>query len=288
MTARNVHWLFAQDCLEVDSKLIGESRLFVDDGDQVEWSQALVVSGLSGSAFDEHFLDWSELFEFGDLFDGVMQRRFTAVVLMINIFHPGQEIVYGFLASLIASPVQRSLARVIWGVHAQAIFVEISSWMGLIALGCKVHRTQAKLIDDVYLASIPNQDFNDIHISTVRRVMNRIKSIFTQSWTVYPSSTILVDDFSVLLSDFRAGVGFFVQESHGAFPITCDYVLQHKLQTKMRALMNQIPALVFLVIIQRQPHRFFGSQFLEKVLKSTKISIINKVEYLDLLLLLLF
>ena len=38
LTTRNVHWLFAQDCLEVDSKLLGESRLFVDDGNQVKWS----------------------------------------------------------------------------------------------------------------------------------------------------------------------------------------------------------------------------------------------------------
>ena len=175
--------------------------------------------------------------------------------------------------------MQRSLPRVVGGVHAYAILAEVCDWVRLITLSSNVQGAQPVLVEDIHSSSIAHQYPNQVLIPNVTRVMNGIKAILTQSWTIYPSATVVVNNLSIFPADFLAGVVLVVQEPHCPLLIPPDNVHQHQFELEMRALMDQIPTLVFLVVIQGQFHCLFRCHFFQEVLQSAKISVVNEFEY---------
>jgi hypothetical protein len=74
-------------------------------------------------AFYEHFLNRSEVAVSKNSFNGLMERRSTHVVLLVDILGPGKEIVDGFVSTLVTGPVKRCLTFGINAVHINSIHV---------------------------------------------------------------------------------------------------------------------------------------------------------------------
>lgn len=88
------------------------------------------------------------------LFDSLVQGSLAVVILDVDILDPGKQIVYRFLCTLVAGPMQWSLPLVIRGFHIESAAIEKLKRESLVCLSCHMNWCQARFVSDVELGPI--------------------------------------------------------------------------------------------------------------------------------------